>query len=195
MWIHEHASGDRLELRRWIAQERDAEQRDRYRAVSLALAGEQKQTIQRTLDRSKRFVERWVYRYRDHGLEAVAPKPRGGSHPRLAETQQERFIERFKAGPTEADGPVCAFRGKDAIRLLKEEFGVEYTLSGVYKLLHRHGLSFLKPRPQHRYNDPEAMQRWRDGAPFLSNASVNSTPIDKSRSGSRMRRASGRRAR
>jgi putative transposase len=72
------------------------------------------------------------------------------------------------AGPTAADGGVCVLRGEDARRILEREFGVRYTLDGVYDLLHRLDLSCLAPRPRHRKNDPAAMRQWLDGAPLLS---------------------------
>jgi transposase len=72
------------------------------------------------------------------------------------------------AGATEADGGVCSLRGVDAVKILEAEFGVRYTLDGVYDLLHRLRLSCLAPRPRHRKNDPQAMREWLDGAPLLS---------------------------
>src|SRR5262249_30609696 len=60
--------------------------------------------------------------------------------------------ERMVAGAAlERDG-VVAFRGVDAQRLLKEEFGIDCSLSSTYRLLHRIKLSWLVPRPRH----PEA---------------------------------------
>jgi transposase len=72
------------------------------------------------------------------------------------------------AGPTERDGGVCTLRGRDAVRILQQEFGVSYSLEGVYDLLERLNLSCLKPRPRHRKNDPQAMKTWLERAPFLS---------------------------
>lgn len=70
-------------------------------------------------------------------------------------------------GPVQADG-VCTLRGVDAKAILEKEFGVRYSLDGVYDLLHRLKLSCLVPRPRHRKNDPEAMRRWLEEAPLLS---------------------------
>lgn len=154
-------------LQRRIAAEPLAVQRDRYRAVRLALQGFKTLDIAATLDRSRDFVQSWAYAYRDGGLDAIAPKPRPGRPPKLPLDQQKAFIERFKQGPT-ADEAVCTYRGLDAQRLLRESHGVSYSLRGVYELLHRHGLSCLKPRPRHRKNDPQAMADFVERAPFLS---------------------------
>ncbi|MFW6039324.1 MAG: helix-turn-helix domain-containing protein [bacterium] len=152
-------------LRRRIRQTTDAKQRDRLRAVQLAIEGEPTPSIMRMLGRSRGFVQRWCYAYRDHGLDAIAPRSPSGRPPQLTPGQAAAFKQRVLAGPTEADG-VCALRGRDFIRILEQEFGVRYELSSVYDLLHRLGLSVLTPRPQHRKADPQAMAQWVQRAPF-----------------------------
>ena len=66
------------ELLKRIRKERDAKQRDRYRAVLLALKGQTTEAIMHTLDRSKNFVQRWVYAYRDSGIGAIHARPYTG---------------------------------------------------------------------------------------------------------------------
>jgi len=190
MHIKLHHPEDLTQLQQQSRQQRDAKQRDRYRAVLLALEGHDAPAIARTLGRSRAFVQRWVYAYRDHGLEAIAPQRQTGRPPNLPPAKETPFKARFLAEPTEADG-VCTLRAKEAQRILREEFGVEYTLSGVYDLLHRLGFSSLAPRPRHRKNDPERMQQWVDNAPLLSRKSPRRTPGRRSRSGSRTKRGSG----
>ena len=156
------------ELRRLTRGEGDAKQRDRYRAALLAIEGLETEAILKALGRSRGFVQRWAYVYRDHGISAIAPKRQPGARPRLAADKVALFKARFEAGPARADGGVCTLRGKDAARILEREFGVRYSLSGAYDLLHRLGYSCLKPRPRHRKSDPAAMEQWKAGAPLLS---------------------------
>ncbi len=191
MHIQERAVGEVAELSVRIRRERDAEQRDRCRVVVLAIEGRETSEIQVQTGRSRGFVQRWAYAYRDGGLEALAVRPRGGSEPKLSREEQKRFIERFKAGPTKSDGGACRLGGRDAMRILREEFGVAYTLTGVYELLHRNGLSCLRPRPRHRKGDPQAQRQWLDDAPLLCGRSAKSTRTRKSRSGSRTKPDSG----
>lgn len=189
MQIELHHPEDLTPLRQQSHRQRDAKQRDRYRAILLALEGRSAPAIAKTLARSRRFVQRWVYTYRDHGLAAVVPERQTGRPPNLPAMEEESFKERFLADPTETDG-VCTLRGKEAQRILREEFGAEYTLAGVYDLLHRLGLSCLAPRPRHRKNDPEQMRKWVEEAPLLSRKSLKRTPTKESRSGSRTKRGS-----
>jgi transposase len=167
MNVKPHNAEDRQKLQARIQKELNAKQRDRYRAVSLALDGQPTEAIMATLARSKNFVQRWVYAYRDGDIDAITAKSPPGRPRKLPAQEQQRFKERFLAGPTEKDG-VCALRAKDAKRILEDEFGVCYTLPGVYDLLHSLNLSCLQPRPRHRKNDPQQMQQWVENAPLLS---------------------------
>lgn len=147
--------------------ESNAKARDRCRCVLLAIDGLTAPQIAQRIDRSRSFVQRWCYAYRDHGLDGLEPKAQSGRPHLLAATQHQAFKQRILDGPTQDDG-VCTLRGVDAQRILQDEFGVGYSLNGVYKLLHHLNLSVLVPRPEHRKSDPEAMKQWVEDAPFLS---------------------------
>jgi transposase len=167
MDIIQRHDGDIATLQTRVRQEKNAEQRDRYRAALLAIAGHETAAIQERLQRSRGFVQRWAYAYRDGGIAALKDKPRGGRASKLPADQVESFKARLEAGPLPGDG-VCTLRGKDVQRILKNEFGVSLSLNGAYYVLHKLGYSCLKPRPKHEKNDPAAMERFREAAPLLS---------------------------
>ena len=188
---------DAAALAALIRQTTDAKQRDRLRAVSLAIDGRRTAEIQRMLGRSRGFVQRWCYVYRDDGLDAVRAKSPPGRPPSLPAERHAAFKRRVLGGPRDEDG-VCSLRGRDLQRILREEFGVRYSLQGVYDLLHRLDLSVLVPRPRHRKSDPEAQRQWVEAAPLLfgrsAGASAGGAPTNGSQSGSRTKPASGSRA-
>lgn len=166
MHVIERQAGDLVELRERVKVERNALQRDTYRAVTLALEGRGAPTIAKTLGRSRRSVQDWVYAYRDGGIDNLLPGKRTGQPPKLLRDQEARFLARLEAGPIEADG-VCTLRGRDVVRILESEFQASYTLDGAYALLHRLGYSCLTPRPRHEKNDPLAIQKFKDQAPLF----------------------------
>lgn len=168
MHLTERCEGDVDELRRRADAERDALRRDRYRAVLLALDGEEAVDIARALGRARRSVQDWAYAYRDGGVDAIQPGPRPGRKPKLPRDREGEFKARLDAGPTSADGGVCALRGRDVVRILEQEFGVTYSLGGAYDLLARLGYSCLTPRPLHEKSDPAAVADFQARAPFLS---------------------------
>lgn len=155
-------------MARRAAVERNALRRDRYRAVLLALEGEQAVEVAEALGRARRSVQDWAYAYRDGGVDAIQPKRRAGRTPKLPRDREAELTARLDAGPTPADGGVCTLRGRDVVRILEQEFGVKYTLAGAYELLERLGYSCLAPRPRHEKGDPAERQRFRTEAPLLS---------------------------
>lgn len=167
MRVTERVDGDRDRLDALIGRERHATQRDRLRAVAMALDGEQKASIGQTLQRSTSFVEDWVYAYRDGGIEAVRPKKPTGRRPKLSAEQAQAFLDRVDAGPTDADG-VCTLRGADLRRILREEHQARYSERGVYALMKRLRYSSLKPRPIHEKHDPARARAFTESAPLLS---------------------------
>jgi transposase len=162
--------------------------RDRIRAVIGAMEGKTASQIGIQLGYTMRWVQKWVVRYNQKGLDGLYDLPRSGQPTKLKTEYEQRFRQRIESGATAKDG-ICALRGLDFQRILKEEFGVFYNLGGVYGLLHRLGYSCLRPRPRHRKNDPEAMNRWKADAPLLSSKSGSKTIKEKSRSGAKMRAA------
>jgi transposase len=168
MNVQLRAASDRAELERGAATRNDPKLRDRYRAVVSAVDGGEAHQIAGKIHRSRRFVQMWVYRYRDQGLAGLKDKPRPGMACKLTVEQQQQFRDRMLKGPTEADGLTCTLRGPEARQILEKEFGKKYALSAVYELMHRLGLSPLRPASYHPKNDPVAAAKWLESAPLLS---------------------------
>lgn len=175
---------DVSELQRRVRCESDAKQRDRYRAVLLALQGEQTKNIMEKLGRSRGFVQGWVYAYRDHGLEAIRESPRSGKPPKLSPEQLATLRERLDKGPDPSAG-LSAWRGPEVRQWLESQFGVTYSLSGAYELLHRLNYVPLRPRPRNPKQDVQTVEQWRQRSPLLSRKSGNDILTSKSKSGSK----------
>ncbi|MEN6384795.1 MAG: winged helix-turn-helix domain-containing protein [Phycisphaerales bacterium] len=187
MNVTPHDPDEIKKLKQLAAIQKNAKQRDRYRAVAMALQGHTINHIMYVLSRSKNFVQRWTYLYRDGGIDAIVPTPQKGRPTILPAEKEQFFKQRIMAGPTPQDNGICTLRGKDAMQILQKEFGVKYMLNAVYALMHRLGLSCLTPRPRHRHNDPAAMEQWLNNAPLLSKQSKKKTRTKKSKCGFRMR--------
>lgn len=106
--------------------------------------------------------------------------PRSGRPRQLGAEKEDEVRQRLDAGAQERDG-VCTLRGEDIRRILDEEFGASYSLSGAYVVLHRLGYSSLVPRPQHPKADPAARKAFEkntsgDGAERRAHASRRRDP-------------------
>jgi len=191
MHVESHHTPD--ELRALIRAEKRARVARRLQAVLAAREGETADAIGARVQLSDRAVHRWVGRYNASGLDGLTDKSGRGRKKPLTAAQEETFTARIRAGATAADG-VCTLRGEDVRRILKEEFNVVRGLQATYDLLHALGFSCLRPRPKHPTADPAAQAAFRKKRPTRSPESPPPTPARRSRSGSRTKPGSARRA-
>jgi len=173
-------------LQALIAGERDAMQRDRFRVVLLAGCGLgdlpecDREWIARAVGRSRQFVDQWVGRYRDNGLEALYPRKQPGAACKLSEEQLQELLSWLEKGPTPEEN-LAAYNGPILREKIHQHFGQLYALNGLYDLLHRLGYNDLMPRTTHPDTDPEVLEsfkkknsprRWqRSRPPTRTNAS------------------------
>jgi transposase len=190
MHVADHLSRD--ELRQRADAEPDKRRFVRIRAILLAVEGHTADQIAAALGYARRTIQGWIARYNAEGPDAFADRPRPGQPSHLPAALVDRLRERLDAGATPQDG-VCTLRAKPIQAILEAEFGVLYSLSGVYALLHRLGYSCLEPRPRHRQADPAAREQFKKKSPTRSRQSPASTPRSGWRFGSRMRPASASR--
>ena len=173
-------------LRERVRKESNAKQRDRYRAVALALEGVSEPEIRLRLGRSRGFIQRWVYAYRDQGISGLVAQKPHGQPPKLPRHREAEFKALL-------DQPGAPRRGRDVAALLKAQFGATYSVRGALLLLHRLGYGPLKPRPVNPKKDPEAEAQWLEAAPLLSSPSELNTPASPSKCGSRTKAGSDKR--
>lgn len=136
----------------------------RIHGVYLASTGMTCSEIIKITGAGRRTIQKWVRRYNDTGLEGLKDQPRPGQPTKLPRSLEESFRRRLESGPSEQDG-VSVLNGPAIRRLLEREFGVVYSLWGVYDLLHRLGYASLCPRPQHEKADPHAQEQFKKTSP------------------------------
>jgi transposase len=192
MHVETHRTAD--QLADLIRAEPRAKVARRLAAVRLALLGQTAAGVAEQVLLSERQVRTWVARYHAGGPDALADRTGRGRKAPLAADQEQRLRDRLRAGPTGADG-VCALRGEDVRRILREEFGVPRSLQATYDLLHRLGFEPLRPRPRHPKADAAAQDRFKKVSPTASPRSRRPAPDSGSRCGSRTRPGSARRGR
>lgn len=152
------------ELQAAVRRAADADERDRVRMVMHASEGDTGAAIAQRLGCTDRAVRKWIHRYNEGGLAGLKDLPRSGRPRHLELAKEDEVRRRLEAGARVEDG-VCALRGADVRRILEEEFGARYSLSGTYVVLHRLGYSSLMPRPQHPEADSAAQEEFEKNTP------------------------------
>ncbi len=131
----------------------------RLLAMRDLLLGESKTAVRKRFGISHDTLWRWVCDYNARGAEGLEDAPRPGRPMRLNPSKHAGFKARILAQPTyETDG-VVRWRAKDIPALLQKEYDTKYqSLSGVARLCHALGLSYLTTRPSHPKRDEEAIE-------------------------------------
>ena len=161
MTVIDHLTSSDLASR--LASERDRKAKQRLRAILLALEGHSAAVISQRLGVKRPTIARWVRQYNLRGVSSFHDASRPGRPLRLPAEHVPDFRRRLEAGPRPEDG-ICSLRGVDVQRILEQEFGVAYSLNGVYGLLRQLGYSSLMPRPQHCETDLEAGEDFKKTA-------------------------------
>ena len=185
-----HTAGELASL---IRSEKRATVGRRLVAVRLALLGQRPEDIAPQVLVTARQVRTWISWYNAGGVADLADAPGRGRKSPLTADQGKALAERLRAGPTASDG-VCTLRGEDVRRILAAEFGVVRSLQAVYDLLHALGFEPLRPRPRHPKASAEAQAAFQKSSRPLSPRRPRPGPGTRSRSGSRTRPGSARRA-
>lgn len=188
MHVANHHSLD--ELQRLESQASQPAMVLKIRAVILAKQGWIARSIGDALGKTSRCIQQWVGDYNRHGLDGLKDR-RGGNHRHLTIEQEQQLMSHLDAL---ADNPHDGVRyASDLLPYIEQHFGVTYSLSGIYELLHRLGYSWLMPRPRHEKNDPQVVDAFKKTPLRLYKTSQSNTRTKPSKSGSRTKPASASR--
>ena len=148
------------DLGRSLKKEKRAVNQIRVRAVLSVAKGERIPAVAKAIMASERAIRNWVHRYNREGLAGILDR-RTGRICRLGEEDLNVLKKTILFGP-KCREEVGGFVGEDVRKILKEEFDVQYSLDGIYYLMHNQlNLSHIKPRPMHRKADAEKQDAFK----------------------------------
>jgi transposase len=181
------------ELRR-LARQESGRVCQRMLLIANLLEGMEREDAARALGFGVTTTYHWHNRYEEEGIDGLHDKPGRGRHRRLTAEQEAEISEHIGAGAKLDRDGVVAFRGGDVQAVIEARTGHKFSLTTVYRMLHRHRLSWLVPRPRHPEADAEAQAAF----PQLLSCNSNESPKNKleaseSKSGSKTKRALARR--
>lgn len=148
------------ELKRLYRTEMNAKLARRIHGVYLARMGRTCPEIMRITGAARRTVQQWLDRYNHGGIDELVDKPRCGAPTKLPASVEKQILQRIQAGPRQGD-VVGVFNANAIQAIIEREYGVLYSLTGLYDWLHRMGFSYLCPRPLHEKSDPVAQEAFK----------------------------------
>jgi putative transposase len=139
------------EFKHWIRREKRKRALERFIFIRCLYDGEPVEKAAKRLGRCKTTGYIWLERWNTHGPDGLAPEPREGRQPKLPRERRPELMETLR----ERDD----WTTREVRTLLKDRFGVEYSLRSVYRILRGLGLRYGKPYPSdhRRPGDAEEM--------------------------------------
>jgi len=139
--------------------ERDGRRRLRLIALAHLKDGKSYTEVGAALRVTRHAVMRWMQWFSAGGVARLAGMPHDWSTQRLAKEQEEAFRQSVEQLQRERGGG--RVRGEDIRQLLARQFGVAYSLNGVYDLMKRLGMVWVSARALSPYADPVAQTEFK----------------------------------
>jgi transposase len=109
----------------------------------------------------RRTLQDWIRRYRDLGFLGLVKGPYPGGRSRLTEEQQPELSGIIAAGPEKAGLDTGVLIAPMVVELVKDLYGVSYSVSQIGRILHRLRFSLQYPNRKPFKGDEKAEERWR----------------------------------
>jgi transposase len=138
----------------------DPREKIRFLAMIHLQEGKTFTEIGKNLKVDRHTVAEWLKRFEYEGVRGMGDKKRSGRNTTLPRSKEDRFKKEVAKLQEDREGGHVG--GEDIRRMLKEVFGAEYSLSGVYDLLKRIGMVWITGRTVHPNADMEAQNEFRD---------------------------------
>jgi transposase len=183
------------ELRREAARSGDGAQARRLLALALVLEGVPRTEAATVCGMDRQTLRDWVHRYNAEGIGGLLDRKANGPEPRLSAGQLAELAAIVEKGPDPEKDGIVRYRRIDLRDLIEERFGVRFHERTIGKILHGLGFRHMSVRPRHPKADTDVQEAFKKTSPSLPVPSYRKLPGKSlSRSGSRMKRASARKA-
>jgi len=139
---------------------KDARVERRIIALRQVALGRKAEETAQTVGVNEKTIREWVAAFNDKGVSSLLYDNHRGRIPHLTPEQEEELAEAIRKGPP-PEMKIEVWRGWALQQWTEKRFGVTYSESGMYKLLHRLGFSSLMPRPVHPDSDPAAQEEFK----------------------------------
>ncbi len=136
-----------------------------------------------------------MVRFNAEGVGGLVDRPRPGREPRLSEGEQAALAGLILRGPRPEQSGLSSWTLADLCQEVEANWGKRFHPASMSRIVRRLGFSRQKARQVHPQSDPQAQAAFaKRGFGVHSTTRPRHTPASGSRSGSRTRPGSDRRA-
>ena len=132
----------------------------RLRAVELFETGIRPIRIAEMLGVTRGAVSQWLKKYREHGKASLCQKKYSKNPCRLSADQREKLVRMLKSGAEKYGYQGQVWTQARVRELIQRQFGVQYHLNHIGKLLRKLGWSWQKPRLKAIQRNEAEVREW-----------------------------------
>jgi transposase len=151
------------ELRRRARRESDGRISARLIAIANALEGMDRASAARLAGMDRQTLRDWVHRCNAEGIAGLYNRPAPGRRPKLSEGQMAALKAVVLAGPDPAVHKIARRRIVDLCQRVEEHWGVNYSETGMLRVLWSLDVSHRKTRPRHPQSREKTQQAFKKG--------------------------------
>ena len=187
---------DARELRHLARLEKSGRVAARMLAIANVLSGMSRELSARLAGMERQTLRDWVHRFNAAGVEGLRDRKRSGRPQELGAEGRQKLCARVEKGPDPATDGLARWRCVDLKAWIQREYGVSYHKNSVSRILRECGFSHVSVRPEHPEGDPAAQEDFKKTLQRLSKKPFpQARKASSSRSGSKTKRVSARKAR
>lgn len=132
----------------------------RMSAAPLFREGLSESEIARRLGVTPQAVHGWHKLFHRGGADALEKRLHTGRPPSLTESQKKKLAKLLLDGAATSGYSTDIWTTERVRDVLRREFGMKYTTVGIWKLLHRMGFSWQRPRRHPRERNEKGIADW-----------------------------------
>jgi transposase len=132
----------------------------RLTALRLHQQGVESAKIAETLDRSRRWLQLTLQKFRQRGEAALRLKPHPGRQLKLSSHQRQWLRRRLLRGARANGFTTDLWTGPRVRELIQRVYRVQYHVDYVPRLLRHLGMSCQKPQRRAKQRDEAVITRW-----------------------------------
>ena len=127
----------------------------KYLAILKLYEGKSPRQVAGELFVTPQIVRKWIHKWNELGPKGLVDIPQSGRPPFLTAKEQAEVIQDLLKSPGESGFDYSNWMLKLMVEHVKRKYGVEITQSGIWRMLKRHNVTRLVPRPLPAKADPE----------------------------------------
>lgn len=143
--------GGKDKLKELIKKEKNVKIKERLQAILWRLKGKTYTQIAENLNKSNITITKWVKNWNRNGYEGLIDRSRAGRPQTLSISEEREIIETVNQS-TRITCKILKFK-------IKDKYGKKLTIGGINAILHKHNLSWKKPKKKdYRQNEQERQE-------------------------------------